>query len=115
VLGVGFEAFWLGWRRDLLWEKWWWGPHQAHNGYLEIYLNLGLIGLLFHVLLILVVISRLLTAVRRDGTAILQLTLLFVVLLHNVTEASFVGVAFLWTIFYLIVFGSSPVLRHGRP
>ena len=114
VLGVGFEAFWLGWRRDLLWEKWWWGPLQAHNGYIEIYLNLGFVGLLLHVLLFFVVISRLLAAVRREGIAILQLTLLVVVLLHNITEASFVGIAFLWTIFYLVVFGSSPVLRHGR-
>jgi O-antigen ligase len=45
LIGVGFESFWVGERIAPLWRKYWWQPNQAHNGYYETYLNLGLIGL----------------------------------------------------------------------
>jgi hypothetical protein len=45
ILGAGFESFWLGQRLEDLWSKFWGKPNQAHNGYIETYLNLGLIGL----------------------------------------------------------------------
>jgi O-antigen ligase len=45
IIGTGFESFWMGDRLKLLWAKWWWHPNQAHNAYLETYLNLGLVGL----------------------------------------------------------------------
>ena len=42
ITGFGFESFWLGARRDLMIEHWR-VSGQAHNGYLDIYLILGLI------------------------------------------------------------------------
>ena len=45
-LGTGFESFWLGPRLDKIWSVYRWRPTQAHNGYLEIYLNLGWIGIM---------------------------------------------------------------------
>ncbi len=45
ILGTGFESFWLGDRREQLARMFWWQPNEAHNGYLETYLNLGLVGL----------------------------------------------------------------------
>jgi len=45
VVGAGFESFWLGERLTILWAKYHWRPNESHNGYLEIYLNLGWIGL----------------------------------------------------------------------
>jgi len=53
VIGVGFESFWLGERVDGLWRKFWWKPNQAHNGYYEMYLNLGAIGVLLQLGMIL--------------------------------------------------------------
>jgi exopolysaccharide production protein ExoQ len=50
VVGAGWESFWLGERLAGLWERHPWGPNQAHNGYYETYLNLGLIGLLLQCL-----------------------------------------------------------------
>ena len=44
LFGAGFESFWLGDRVEKLWSIYWWKPNQAHNGYYETYLNLGLIG-----------------------------------------------------------------------
>jgi O-antigen ligase len=45
LIGYGFESFWRGERYALLQQQYWWAPNQAHNAYLEMYLNLGLLGL----------------------------------------------------------------------
>src|SRR6185295_2852167 len=45
LLGFGYESFWLGDRLTYLWKRHPWQPNQAHNGYLEVYLNLGIVGL----------------------------------------------------------------------
>jgi O-antigen ligase len=47
LVGTGFESFWLGKRLEAMWEKHWWQPNQAHNGYIETYINLGFLGLFF--------------------------------------------------------------------
>ena len=44
IIGFGYGSFWLGGRKDLIGERW--GiAGQAHNGYLQVYLDLGFIGL----------------------------------------------------------------------
>ena len=45
LLGAGFESFWLGDRLKEIWATSSWHPNQAHNGYIETYLNLGIVGL----------------------------------------------------------------------
>src|SRR5262249_17403457 len=45
LFGTGIESFWLGERFQKFADAHWWKPNEAHNGYLETYLNLGLIGL----------------------------------------------------------------------
>ena len=43
LVGAGYESFWLGPRLQKVWQVF--GPlNESHNGYLEVYLNLGLIG-----------------------------------------------------------------------
>jgi exopolysaccharide production protein ExoQ len=43
IVGVGYESFWLPPRVLSIWKTF--GPiNESHNGYLEIYLNSGLIG-----------------------------------------------------------------------
>ena len=51
--GAGFESFWLGNRSRNVAESRWWAPNQAHNGYLETYLNLGLVGLFLLIALLI--------------------------------------------------------------
>ena len=47
VLGAGFETFWLGDRLLAMWKAFpVFLPNQAHNGYLEMYINLGVVGLI---------------------------------------------------------------------
>ncbi|MBZ5676629.1 MAG: O-antigen ligase family protein [Acidobacteriia bacterium] len=44
-LGTGFESFWMGSRLEKIWSLHWWHPNEAHNGYIEVFLNLGWTGL----------------------------------------------------------------------
>jgi O-antigen ligase len=61
-VGTGFESFFLGARIEHLWRLFVWHPNQAHSGYLETYLTLGLVGL---GLLALVLLTAARHAVRR--------------------------------------------------
>lgn len=103
ILGTGFESFWLGERLDILWAKWWWKPNQAHNGYIETYLNLGLIGV---ILLIGMIISAFRKSGRQSLTDLamgrLRLGFLFAIVFYNYAEATFKAVHLVWTVFHII-------------
>jgi O-antigen ligase len=102
--GAGFESFWLGERTEALWRKYWWHPNQAHNGYLETYLNLGWIGV---TLLVLTVVAgyRSVVARFRIDPAIGRLSLAYfaMAVAYNLTEAAFKGIHVVWIMFLLAV------------
>ena len=53
IFGCGFASFWLSADRlSDLWARVSWTPTSAHNGYIEIFLDLGIIGLLVLFLLL---------------------------------------------------------------
>src|SRR5262249_18406741 len=87
LLGAGYESFWLGDRLKALWTRFWWQPNQAHNGYLEVYLNLGLLGLLLVGVFLLTSYQRIWRPTNAVGFASLSLAIWTITLLHNVTEA----------------------------
>jgi O-antigen ligase len=120
LLGVGYASFWLGERLQRFWAMYTTSPPiQAHNGYLEIYVNLGLIG----VLLIAGVLwtglrragARVRSSSRHDGRdeAIFRtfgFAYAVAYLLYNVTEATFAGLNPLFLIFLTVAFS----YRHER-
>jgi O-antigen ligase len=111
LLGAGFESFWLGSRAEYLWNKYWWHPNQAHNGYIEIYLNLGWIGLSLFVALILNGYRNAIGAVRRDAaTGKLMLALLVAAAIYNGTEAAVKVIHPVW-LFFLLSVAAVPHLR----
>lgn len=102
-LGAGFESFWLGERREKLWEKWWWHPNEAHNGYLEVYLNLGLVGLVILAGLLIGTFRKIrkqLSINMEWGR--LRLGFLLAVIVFNWTEATFKALHPVWFAFYII-------------
>ena len=102
LIGTGFESFWLGDRLTRIWANYWWRPNQAHNGYLEIYLNLGLIGLSLLIGVIVSAYRKISKKLRFDSDSErLQLAFLAIVLIYNVTEATFKGIGLLWFTFIL--------------
>lgn len=117
LIGVGYASFWLGDRLTKFWAMYPMSPPiEAHNGYLEVYLNLGLIGLC----LIAVVLWRGLITTQSRAAASLSLSMsethndrIFgtfgmaygvAYLLYNVSEATFQGLNFLFVIFLILAF-----------
>lgn len=103
ILGTGFESFWLGYRLNALWAKWWWHPIQAHNGYIEAYLNLGAIGVALLFALFLSIFRSIAAKLTGDFEfSRLRMGFFFAILAYNFSEATFTGVALVWTIFQII-------------
>ena len=112
LLGTGFESFWLGPRAELLWNKFWWHPNQAHNGYLEMYLNLGWVGVALLLLVLAWGYGQVVNALARDPElGRLKLTFFVVALLYNYTEAAFKAMHPVWIVFLL----SMMVVPHALP
>lgn len=105
ILGVGFESFWLGKRQEIMNEKWYWHPSEAHNGYLETYLNLGVIGLFIMLAMILATFWK----ARREMLSFsyfgrFRIAFIIGIVIYNWTEASFKELHPMYFLFYLIAF-----------
>lgn len=88
--GTGFESYWLGPRLEKLWSVYWWRPSEAHNGYIEVYLNLGWIGVILLALVLVTGYRKVIAAYRRKmPLATLALAYFLVGLAYNFTEAAF--------------------------
>jgi len=104
LFGAGFESFWLGDRAKTLWRKHWWHPNQAHNGYIEIYLNLGWLGLIALALVIVWGYRNVILALDSDRTlGRLRLGFFLAALLYNFTEAAFKAIHPVWIAFMMAV------------
>ena len=89
LFGTGYDSFWLGPRLQQVWNQTGPGINEAHNGYLDIYLNLGLVGLFF---LSCLLISSYRTICRNlapfSSLASLTAALFTIMFFYNMTEAA---------------------------
>jgi O-antigen ligase len=103
ILGAGFESFWLGERPKQLEGLFFFIPNEAHNGYLETYLTLGLIGLFILIALFIATFWKIRTELFRNFEwGRYRLGFLAAVVLYNWTEAAFKTLSPVWFAFYLI-------------
>jgi len=110
-IGVGFESFWLGDRLTSIWEKNWWMPDEAHNGYLDIYLNLGWVGLILFLGVVLSCFGKIRRALVFDfDYGRLRLGFIIVALLYNITEAAFKGLSPI--LFFFLLFAMEYPQEH---
>jgi exopolysaccharide production protein ExoQ len=109
IIGFGFESFWLGQRSSFAKEIW--GiSGQAHNGYLQVYLDLGIIGILILSGCILSGLRKVARHLTFDySTGILRLCFIGVALLYNWTEATFYGVSNMWILLLLGIMDISKI------
>ena len=98
LIGSGFESFWMSTVAADLWQKYWWRPNQAHNGFLETYLNLGMIGVVWLCGFLVHVYSSSLARMRSSSFELgrFGFTFIAIALLHNITEAGFHGLSLVW-------------------
>lgn len=92
IIGAGFESFWNGFGSDVTQglSKYQRGLNSAHNGYIEIYLNLGWIGLLLIGLILITGYWRGCAAFRRNpDIGGLLLAQVATATIYSITEAGF--------------------------
>jgi O-antigen ligase len=110
LLGSGFMSFWSGDRLQQVWALVGATVIQAHNGYLEQYLNLGVLGVGFIVLLLG---KGLIDAARASqsttaGAAPLRMAIIVVAATYNVTESAFYGINNLWLLLLFALMNGAP-------
>jgi exopolysaccharide production protein ExoQ len=97
-IGFGFESFWLGNRRIVMQEHWG-NLIQAHNGYLQVFLDLGYIGLTFVIMWIISGFIKIYHNLSIDySVAVLRFCFIIIVALYNYTEATLFGASNMWLI-----------------
>jgi len=106
LFGYGFMAFWDGPLGQAYNEEGGTSLRQAHNGYLEIYIDGGIVGILLLLLMLIVGGKRVLEDLG-GGSHFARARLAFftMALVHNYTEASFFRLNVLWFAFLLAIIG----------
>jgi O-antigen ligase len=103
IVGAGFKSFWAGDRMAQIWREFP-GIVQAHNGYIETYLEGGLLGLM-------VLFALLMAGFRKIKRGLLsgeefagvRLTFWVITLFYNFSEAAFTQLSLLWIVTLLVL------------
>jgi exopolysaccharide production protein ExoQ len=110
IFGTGYQNFWLGPHTEFIWKRFNYHPNQAHNGFLEVYLNGGLVGLSLLIAMIISTGSKLMKELQLGSSqGVLRFSFFLVVLVSNWTEATFNKVSLVWVIMIIAT------LRYPRP
>jgi exopolysaccharide production protein ExoQ len=108
IVGSGYESFWLGDRLAKIARITGAGLQEAHNGYLEIYLNLGWTGLALLAIVALSGLRKIVLSVHQEPTiGSLRLAYFTLALIYNFTEAAFKMMNPVW-IFFLFAITAPP-------
>jgi O-antigen ligase len=118
-IGAGFESFWIspnvrGFQQQLLALGWYPilvdGLNEAHNGYIEIYLNLGAIGVLLIATILIAGYRSSFKAFQQDpelgGFVLVFITIAMV---YSITEAGFRMLNLAWIFLLLATVSASGV------
>jgi O-antigen ligase len=117
LLGAGYYSFWLDPARvDMVSEGFWYKLNEAHNGYIETYLNEGLIGVFLLAALLIFALRKLKDAVlNEDGVyPALRLAILVIGLFYNYTEAAFDRSNNIWFAVLVAIVGRLPRWPVGQ-
>jgi len=109
IVGAGFESFWLPPRLERVWSNLSQYMHinEAHNGYIEVYLNLGWIGVGLIAIILISGYGGAVAAFRRNRTfGGLMLAYVAAAAMYSITEAGFRMLNPVWIFFLLAVVGS---------
>ncbi len=110
LFGVGYGGFWG--LSEISFKI---GASQGHNGYLDVYLELGIVGIVLLSAFLLSFCGR----VRREldhvfDWGVFGICFLLMVMLYNYTESAFLSTGYLWTTMVLLtVVFSSPCLHKN--
>jgi exopolysaccharide production protein ExoQ len=115
LLGTGFESFWMGDRLLKVWEveK---GIQEAHDGYIEVYINLGWVGIIFLASLIVTGYRNVIAAFRQNQTiGSIKLAYFVTGVIYSFTEAGFRVMSPVWIAFILAIVAVPPRVLKEKP
>jgi exopolysaccharide production protein ExoQ len=117
ILGTGYESFWIGPRLDKMEMLIKQTVNQAHNGYIEVYLNLGWVGVALLAVIFITAFNCVLTSVRlMTPIASLGLAYFIAAATYNCTEAAIKMMHPLWISLILVTMaGAEGPLRAYPP
>lgn len=100
-LGVGFQAFWIPTSpvNLFLFQIYTWLPNQAHNGYVDIILEIGVVGLFLFFLLIINIGKK----ISGDGNLLWIIFIVFAILI-NLQESTFIRPHHYTNVFFFMSF-----------
>jgi exopolysaccharide production protein ExoQ len=105
LVGTGFESFWLGKRLEKMWGIYWWHPREAHDGYIEVFLNLGWLGIVMFGIVLATGYRTVMSAFRRNvEEGKLRLAYLVAAVAYNFAESAFGPLSLIWILFLLTTF-----------
>jgi len=105
IIGVGFGGFWkLGNLTHNLWDEFGWKPQIGHNGYIDVYIELGLVGLFLLTMVVLFAYRNAKEALSFDFEyGRFQMAFFLTILVNNISETSFLRPTnLLWLLFLLV-------------
>ncbi len=103
-IGTGYQSFWLGPRLEWFWQKSGLGfLNEAHNGYLEVYLEMGLIGVFLLGVFLIASYRKICRLGPSSSLGSLALAVWTVLVFYNMTEAAF-SAGLLWLMLLLGTF-----------
>jgi exopolysaccharide production protein ExoQ len=117
IVGAGFESFWISpnvlkFQRTLEAENWYHPEalNEAHDGYLEVYLNLGLVGVGLILWILISGYRRAVAAFRRNPSlGGLMLACIIPSAFYSLTEAGFRMVYVMWIFLLFAVVSASGI------
>jgi exopolysaccharide production protein ExoQ len=118
LVGAGFESFWISPGARKVWSNLaaagWWHPevliNEAHDGYIEVYLNLGWIGVSLIALILISGYRRAGRALQRDPElGGLMLAYITSTAVYSITEAGFRMLDPIWIFLLLAIISASGV------
>lgn len=117
--GYGFDGFWhAGGPSDYIWQATGWKMTHPHNGFLALWLELGLLGLALYFVSFLRSFYRslILLQLRRDTADFLPFALLVLTIVVNISESALIDSNSIWWILYISLSLSvaKNLARHKR-
>ena len=118
-LGYGFGAFWVADSENvaLIWDAVGWAPPEAHNGWLDLLLELGVVGLAVLSLQIFLIVINGIRAVvegREPDSQYLLMTTL-IILVFNISESGLVAPGVMWVLLVIAVTALAKIAKQRQP
>lgn len=118
LLGVGYGGFWIGRLSNIPWAAGLtWVLGQGHSGYVDTYLQIGIVGLCFMAAVLFSTVPKLLDRLKEDfDFNCFRITMLLTIMYVNITESTYLrGDHQFWFMFMLVVWQVPSKPRPPEP